>query len=256
MNSNSTALHKYIAHSMWTVQGYLNSQDSKLIAALLAYQNEVGVKGNLCEIGVHHGRLFLMLALARRHGERALAIDLFEDDAINKSTQHAGRPRALFANADRFGIKLLEEEIFKTSSLAINGSDILKRTRGPIRFFSIDGCHLYSPVENDLRLAEATLTSDGIIAVDDFFNREWADTSFATYDFLRGSGSFVPFALTSKLYLASPDSSEKYGETLNKLYVGKIHEVQFLGKKVLTFRESAVRKGLDRLRDFALRYAF
>src|SRR5690242_12416503 len=143
MNRISMSPEKYTDRFMGTVQGYMTSLDARLIAALLKYQDENNIEGHLCEIGVHHGRLFLMLALARRQGERALAIDLFEDDAINSNTRHAGRDRALLANARRLGIELSEEETFKTSSLDVKPSDILARTTGAIRFFSVDGCHLY-----------------------------------------------------------------------------------------------------------------
>jgi len=112
MNKTSVSLEKYITRSMESVQGYLTSLDARAIAALLSWQDTNNIEGHLCEVGVHHGRLFLMLALARRAGERALAIDLFEDDAINANTRQAGRDRALFANAQRLGIELLEEEIY------------------------------------------------------------------------------------------------------------------------------------------------
>jgi len=142
---------------MGTVQGYLTPLDARLIAALLAYQNQNRIRGYLCEIGVHHGRLFLMLALARQYGERSLGIDLFEDDAINISCQQPGRDRALFVNARRLGIRFSKEETFITSSLDIGPAANLARATGPIRFWSIDGGHLYRQVENDLRLAEATV---------------------------------------------------------------------------------------------------
>lgn len=235
---------------MDSVQGYLPSLDARLIAALLAYQNESNMTGHLCEVGVHHGRLFLMLALARRAGERALAIDLFEDDAINSNTRHAGRDRALFANARRLGIELSEQETFKTSSLDIEAADILQRTTGRIRFFSVDGCHLYHPVENDLRLAERTVTAEGVIAVDDFFNKDWADVSFATYDFLRRTDAIVPFAITStKLYLAEPAAAEKYKIALRKrIDLGQIYCVQILGKDVLALKDGLLRRGYELLR--------
>ena len=256
MDRASTSLNKYIARSMETVQGYLTVQDARLIAALLSYQDQNNLKGNLCEIGVHHGRLFLMLALARRAEERALAIDLFEDDAINTDTQHAGRDRALFANAQRLRIQLSDEEILKTSSLDIHATDILKRAAGRIRLFSIDGCHLYRHVENDLRLAQSTLTDEGIIAVDDFFNKDWADASFATYDFLRRTDSLVPFAITSKLYLAAPSVAEKYKAALSKCTdLGQIYRVQILGTDVLALRQDALRKGYEMFRGLVMRRA-
>ena len=250
MNNISASLDRYIARSMRTVRGYLSSLDARLIAALLSYQDENNIIGHLCEIGVHHGRLFLMLALARRNGERALAIDLFEDDAINSNSPHAGRDRALMLNLRRLNIPMSEEEIFKTSSLDIDKNDILKRTTGRIRFFSVDACHLYGPVLNDLKLAKSTATDDAIIAVDDFFSVIWPDVSFATYDFLRETGAFVPIAITSKLYLATSASAERYKSRLSKLVgVGRASSVEFLGKEILTFRESKLKKGYESLRE-------
>ncbi len=241
---------------MGGVQGYMTALDARLIAALLKYQDENRIEGHLCEIGVHHGRLFLMLALARRQGERALAIDLFEDDAINSNTQHAGRDGALFANARRLGIELSAEETFKTSSLDVKPSDILARTAGRIRFFSVDGCHLYREVENDLRLAESTLTPDGIIAVDDFFNPNWADVSFATYDFLRRTDKMAPFAITSKLFLAAPEMAERCKSALSKLDdLGQISTVQILGRDVLAARQGVIEKGYEAFRGLISRRA-
>jgi hypothetical protein len=255
MNSISISLDRYTVRSMERVHGYLSSLDAGLIAALLSYQDEKNLQGHLCEIGVHHGRLFLLLALARRPGERALAIDLFEDDAINENTQHAGRDRALFANARRLGIELSEEEIYKTSSIDIEHTDILTRTTGRIRFFSIDGCHLYQHVENDLRLAERTLTAEGIIAVDDFFNKDWPDASFAAYDFLRQTDAIVPFAITSsKLYLAAPKVAEQYKVALSKRAdLAQNYCVQILGREVLSFRQGMVKRGYDLLRGLIIR---
>jgi hypothetical protein len=248
MNKTPLTLEKYVARSMDSVQGYMTSLDARLIAALLSFQEANNIKGHLCEIGVHHGRLFLMLALARGTRERSLAIDLFEDDAINSNTHHAGRNRALFANASRLGIELSEEEIWKTSSLDVKAADILARTTGRVRFFSIDGSHLYGPVENDLRLAECTLTPEGIIAVDDFFIPDWADVSFATYDFLRRTDAIVPFAITSKLYLAAPAAAEKYKLALAKRSdLAQISNVQILGRDVLMLRQTLLKRAYELL---------
>jgi len=67
-SGTSILLNKYIACSMETVRGFLKPLDAQLISTLLSYQDENNITGHLCEIGVHHGRLFLMLALARRAG--------------------------------------------------------------------------------------------------------------------------------------------------------------------------------------------
>jgi hypothetical protein len=257
VESTTAQLRKYASRTMETVQGYLTSLDARIIAALLSYQGERNLRGHLCEIGAHHGRLFLMLALARRPAERALAIDLFEDDAINTNTRHAGRDKALFANARRLGIKLSDEEVFKTSSLDVEQSDILWRTGGLIRFFSIDGCHLHKYVEHDLGLAEQTLTTQGIIAVDDFFNIDWPDVTLATFDFLRRMDAFTPFAITSKLYLAPRAAAESYKNfLLDGSRAEEISSVEILGQQVLAPRESTLRKGYNLLRGLVRRNDF
>jgi hypothetical protein len=244
-------LDRYVAGSIATVKGFLTPLDAQVIRALLSYQSDNNITGNLCEIGVHHGRLFFMLALARRASERALAIDLFEDDAENIKTQHAGRDKALFKNARRLGIELSEEETLKASSLAIKPADVLALTDGPIRFYSIDGGHSYEHVENDLKLAQQTLTDQGIIVVDDFFNIGWVDISFATYDFLRRTNDIVPFAITSKkIYLAPRAAVDKYKRALYKREdLARILPVQVLGSEVLAFRQSVLKKGYGLLRD-------
>ena len=122
----------------------------------------------------------------------------------------------------------------KKSPIEIEDTDILRRTTGRIRFFSIDGCHFYQHVENDLRLAERTLTAEGIIAVDDFFNKDWPDASFAAYDFIRQTDAIVPFAITSsKLYLAAPRVAEQYKTALSKRAdLAQNYCVQILGREV------------------------
>ncbi len=218
MQSNSAAIDRYIRSGMHSVAGYLRAVDARTIATLLEYQATNSISGPLCEIGVHHGRLFLLLALSRQDGEQALAIDLFEDDSISaQQSWHSGRDHALNVNAKRLQIPLSENEVFKTSSLEIKHDDILKRTGSPVRFFSVDGGHDYRCVENDLPLAMQTLSEKGIIAVDDFFSREWPEVTFATYDFLRKTKDVVPFLLTlGKLFLARPAMVKVYQDAVLK----------------------------------------
>src|SRR5579863_3210429 len=188
---------EYLRKHMNRVSGYLRNPDATIIAALLAWQEKIGVRGHLCEIGVHHGRLFLILALSRQLNEKALAIDLFEDDGINLHQDgQAGRNGAMVRNANKLGIELSPAEILKGSSLDLTAENILERTGGPVRFFSVDGGHMYRHVENDMRLAHRCIASNGIIAADDFFFLKWPEVSFAVYDFMRTAPDVVPVFAT------------------------------------------------------------
>jgi hypothetical protein len=226
---------------MHKVPGYLVDLDAALICMLLAWQERCGITGNLCEIGVHHGRLFLLLALSRQSHENALAIDLFEDDNLNTGAQ-AGRAGALLYHARRLNIKLSPAEVLKGSSLELSASEILQHAGGLIRFFSVDGGHMYHHVENDLRLAYECLSDDGIIAVDDFFNQGWPEVSFAAYDFLRATSDAVPVLVTpSKLYLAKRAFAPRILEfLLSAKHPGMISDFPkaFLGDSVAHFRSS------------------
>ena len=92
------------------------------------------------------------------------------------------------------------------------------------------------------------MTPEGIIAVDDFFNPRWADVSFATYDFLRRTEALVPFAITSKLYLAAPAAAEKYKVALAKRSdLGHISNVQILDREVLIVRQSLLKRTYELL---------
>ncbi len=244
------SLQKYIRSDMHSVAGYLKTLDAKAIASLLAAQEVGSIKGSVCEIGVHHGRLFFLLALARRSGEAALAIDLFEDDAINRSSRwHQGRDRALFRNAKRLGIPLEESQAWKTSSLEIQPEELLRRTGGPIRFFSIDGGHDYASVANDLALAQATLSPEGIVAIDDFFNVEWPDVSRAAYDFMRTTDRLVPFLLTPvKLYLTTPAFVQTYTEAIRTLGENfRLRSVEFQNHSIALLQHSTTQRIADQL---------
>ena len=202
---------QYIKRDIYRVAGYMVSLDAELFDSLIAAQAAQGITGSLAEIGVHHGRSFILMAMHRRPGERSLAIDLFEDDDMYSDVDGLGRDGNFRRNCDRFGVALAPEEVLTGSSLDLAPDDVTTRV-GPVRFFSIDGGHGYEHVENDLALAQQTVLDAGIIVVDDFASTFWPEVTFATYDWLRGPGDdFAPFAATqSKLYLSRRHHHARY----------------------------------------------
>jgi len=209
----SPALQNYLRWKIYSINGYLKSLDARLIVALASWQTGNKIAGSLAEIGVHHGKLFFLLALSRQAGEKSLAIDLFEDDEMNASTRYGGRSRALSMHAASLNVTLESTEVQKADSLTLTSDDILSRV-GRVRIFSVDGGNLYHHVAHDLPLVFSTLAPGGVIVVDDFCNAEWPEVTSATYDFVRAQGGkIVPAILTKrKLYLASPEFATAYGE--------------------------------------------
>ena len=202
-------LDRYLRKEIHGVAGYLAPIDAEAIAALGKFQSANGVKGDLCELGVHHGRLFFILAHLRAAGEKALPVDLFLDGAGNDNAIHRGRDKAFFNHLERFKIHL--EDVLTANTLELAPDDLLKRI-GRARIVSVDAGHLYDEVANDLRLAKGILTDDGVIIADDYFNIYWPDVTTATNDFLTQNSDFAPFLITpGKLYICRTSATDRYG---------------------------------------------
>jgi Methyltransferase domain len=256
----SPALRSYVRHKIYSINGYLKSLDARLIVALAAWQSGNKIAGGLAEIGVHHGKLFFLLALSRQVGEKSLAIDLFEDDEMNASTRFGGRSHAFSTHAARLRVTLESSEVQKADSLTLTSDDVLSRV-GKVRLFSIDGGHLYHHVAHDLPLAFSTLAPGGVIIVDDFCNSEWPEVTSATYDFVRSQeGKIVPAILTrNKLYLAPPDVASAYGEFATRFAAGEKQmssgPVEVMGRAVPYLTSSFKARLVDEVRSrFSMRF--
>jgi hypothetical protein len=217
-------MNRYLRRDFFQVDGYTSFFDASLFDCLLDLQSHAGVAGSMAEIGVHHGRSFLLLAQARRDGEKALAVDVFEDDAIYKDPHGLGRGVRFRQNCQRLGVALGDEEIYADLSTTLNAAEICRRV-GPVRFFSVDGGHRYDDVAYDIRLAAASVMPRGIIVADDFMNPQWPEVSLALVDWLRqGNNPLCPFWSTpSKLYLCDREQKAFYQEWMKRFMADAGH---------------------------------
>ena len=258
VKSGSIDLDSYVNGQIETVNGWLGDVDIFAIKAIGEWQAEQGIAGDLAEIGVHHGKLYFILALLRRASEKALAMDLFEDDAMNVGA-HARRDIMLHRNADRLGIDISDAEIWKVDSTTITPAQIAEKV-GNVRLFSVDGGHEYHHVAADLRTAESVLGDRGVIIIDDIFGIGWPDVTVAAMHFLTEYADRIePFLITrSKLYVCRKGAAADYRAMLEThadtaampkdernmfrqpITVMKLGRSQFLGRRLLRrFRRTA-----------------
>ncbi len=226
----------YLRTKFYDVEGYMNRLDAFVFRELLVGQVKSGISGSLAEIGVHYGRSFFILAAARSGAEKSLGMDLFEDDALYKNPQGIGRLEGFNLHSRKLGFAFSDGEILKGSSLELQPADILSRV-GPVRFFSIDGGHMYEHVANDLALAEKVMVEGGIISVDDILTPFWPEVPIATFDWLRSTSSqFVPFLITKeKLYFCHRASASLYLSLLDadqSLKSSRVRSITLLGHAV------------------------
>lgn len=165
--------------------------------------------GNLCEIGVHHGRYFIGLALALKKGEKALAVDLFSRQDENIDGSGKGNKDIFLHHVKTFLPDPSIVDAIEANSLEVTPDRILKY--GPIRFFSVDGGHNSRAVVNDLHLAESSISTEGIVSLDDILNPHWTGVITGYVAYRDSGGTLCPFALIpGKLLLCREDQAMHY----------------------------------------------
>lgn len=205
-----------------TVPGFFEPALLPVLAALDARQRDLDVRGAVGEIGVYHGRSFVPLALLRREGEAAVAVDCFEEQQHNRDESGCGNEAAFNATLERF---CCAHDVVSVAcdSTQLAPADLLAAARGPIRLLSVDGSHTEEAVLADLSLAAAALAGGGVVILDDAVNADWPGvvSGLARHVFEAGEGEdrrLLPFALGyNKAFLCTARWQAVYGEALAPL---------------------------------------
>ena len=208
-------LHRYLNRHE-EIPGWLDAYSARFIVELSRIQLDAGHRGGVGEIGVHMGRLFILLKLLTIAGERAVAIDLFQDQHLNIDGSGHGDEAQFRSNLDRWASSR-DVTIIQRSSLEVTAADVVAAS-GRCRLFSIDGGHTAECALNDLRLADDILDDSGVAILDDYFNQSWPDVSVGASRFLSDETTRLrPFAITpNKLYLSRPDFHAAYSAALRE----------------------------------------
>ncbi len=81
---------KYINTGYKKIEGWYSRDALEIIAAINNIQVQHNINGSLCEIGVHHGRSLILLALLSNDNEICVGIDLFENQSQNIDNSGCG----------------------------------------------------------------------------------------------------------------------------------------------------------------------
>ena len=236
----ASPLHRYVRGGHRRVDGWLSRLDASLIATVGQWQNTAGIGGTVGEIGVHHGRLFILLALLRKPGERAFAIDLFDDQQFNVDQSGQGDETAFRNNLARFGVEPGSIEVVKGNSMALAWAGLADRLGPSVRLFSIDGGHTAEITRHDLGIADDSLGDGGVIVLDDYFNPEFPAVSEGMCRFMFDRPqALAPIAIgDNKLLLARPDWAARYRsmlvETVSSRYF--VRDTELFGHPIAVFR--------------------
>jgi hypothetical protein len=224
------------------VKGWFFPIDVSLFGAIDEIQKMEGVKGNLFEIGVHHGKSTVLLAKFRQADESLGVCDIFEEQGLNKDASGKGDREIFLGNMRTLaGVEEGAFKVFSKSSSDLGEED----TTGACRFFHIDGGHWPEIVFSDLKTADRALLPEGVVAVDDVFNPNWPGVGEGFYRFTSEfPGRLVPIIIgANKVFLARPQFAETFRKycTPTKEFLKLVEAAPFsfddkdwLGRKVLT----------------------
>jgi methyltransferase family protein len=210
---------RYVSGGHRSVEGWLTPLSASALAFLLEEQSHLGVRGSVGEIGVHHGKLFLVAYLATRTDERAFAVDVFDLQEFNVDQSGKGDRERFLANVERHAGSTDGLVVITADSLKLTADRILDEA-GRARFVSVDGGHTEECTLNDLRLAEACLAEGGVIVLDDYFNHHWPDVSVgAARHFLSPQATTKPFLVTpNKVFFAEPRYHGLYQKAMRERF--------------------------------------
>lgn len=221
------------------IDGWLEPGDAAVTSALLLLQErELGTRGHFAEIGVHHGKYLIWLALHARAGERAVGMDLFEAGQ-GENLDHSGKGDAhmLLENAARYATTL---EPLAVNSLRLPLCFFHEQRLQGVRFFSVDGGHYTDHAYEDCWSAWSALAVGGIIAVDDFLHG--TAVMQGTLRFLAANADARAFVVgPNKLYICHRDFFDVYFESMAAAFprhgdgfFGASHQVVLMPTTALT----------------------
>lgn len=189
------------------LEGWLTDDDAAVTADLLRLQEGWAGDAPLLEIGVYCGKyLSLLMQSAARSGGHVFGIDTFQfkDFAVVTEGLAALMPDSM-----------PRLSLHKGSSRDLRAKSLLRMIGRPARFISVDGSHDHPDVLHDLRLADAALAPDGLVALDDFLNPLAIGVNRAVNAFLETRPSLVGVACgPNKLFLARPSHAGRYRQHL------------------------------------------
>lgn len=185
---------RYLFRGVDKVEGWLTTADKYLINALCDLQSEREYRGSIGEIGVHHGKLFILLYLKLNEAERAFCVDVFDNQGLNVDRSGKGDEEVFIGNLKAFA-DTSHLHLVKDSSLNVTPEQILQGV-GACRIVSIDGGHTKEITKSDMCLCEKVLTDEGVIILDDCFNPAWPGVCEGVISYFQDrERNLVPFAV-------------------------------------------------------------
>ncbi|GAB4291572.1 MAG: class I SAM-dependent methyltransferase [Oscillatoriaceae cyanobacterium] len=217
------------------IKGWFHRNYVPVYFCINSYQEKHGIRGNLAEIGVYHGKSFIPLCCLCNPGELALAVDIFGDETSPKKNI-IGDFNIFSDNIQKYLPTRLDcIKILQVNSEKCTPQDYLNKVKGKkMRIFSVDGCHTSEATAIDLRNAYNCLVKGGVIILDDYFQIRTPGVSEGFHRFLLKDNPDLKafFIGWNKMLLTHSSHAEGYLSALRES-LSPVRQSEFLGSPVL-----------------------
>lgn len=231
---DSGKLNAYVKHGNHLVKGWLMPGAIRAVVRLSNEQRKAQISGGVAEIGVHHGRLFILLYLLGTPGEPAVAIDLFSNQDLNSDHSGEGDLARFRKNLARHA-DLDRLVVYEGDSMHLNPERLIEMAGGQLRMISIDGGHTPEITEHDLSVSESALAPGGVVILDDCFNEAWPGVVEGVHRYFSTPRSIVPFGVgANKTFFCHRSYSQTYSAVLKTLDPKSVTR-EFFGAPVVCF---------------------
>ena len=196
------------------VEGWVNIHMPTLVGFIVRMLevNKIAIN-NICEIGVHHGRFFLLLEhLSSREDAFCDALDVFDNQYRNLDGSGRGSLSAFKANIDKYARYPRRVRAFAIDSVETRVHSFGKQLGCSYDLISLDGCHTALHTYNDLLFAETHLNTGGLVFLDDINNLSFMGVAEGVSRYLSsGCARLVPLAAgLNKLLLTPVGDHQRY----------------------------------------------
>lgn len=229
-------LEKYYNNGFNYVEGWVEPK----LFYMVDFLNSINInkKGGIAEIGIHHGRFYLLLNQLTDATDQSYAIDIFDNQHLNVDQSGSGSLHAFInnlTNYDKHGGKNTQIIVGDSTDSSLDLNNVIKKAS--IRFFSIDGGHTPQHTLNDLKIAEQAITNEGIVIVDDILHPCWLGVLEGTLKFLDAFPNLVPFALgDNKLFMCKLTYKNVYIQHMkNYQFRNVCNTLKFFGHDIIAF---------------------
>ena len=220
ISSGHPAIDRYLDEGYESVRGMSSRFAAAICGHVIRRQTELGISGDIAEIGTFEGRFFIALALGLAPGENAVGFDLF--DWPNERVLDR-----MIAHCDRNGLDPARYVAWKANTRDIAPDALRARlATGQVRFFHIDGEHEDIPLGVDLELAHAVMHPKGIIALDDMLHPGYPTLIVTVLAYLKRHPEMVVMCIidredivaAAKFLICRKDAVELYEKDLMETF--------------------------------------